>query len=40
MQREDADGVETVVESKLVGAEDLRVEYEALLETRASLLGM
>jgi hypothetical protein len=40
VQRADQDGVETVVESKLVGAEDLRAEYETLLETRASLVGL
>ena len=40
VEREDLDGKEVVMQSKLVGAEGVREEYEALLHTRSLLLGI
>lgn len=40
LTREDADGVETYVESVLVGADHLRVKYEELLTTKRQLVGV
>jgi hypothetical protein len=38
-QRQDLEGVETVVKTELEGAEELRVRYEQLLQTRRELVG-
>lgn len=38
-ERKDAEGVETVVTSVPVGAEELRQRYEELLQARAQLVG-
>jgi len=40
VERDDLDGKEVVMQSKLVGAEGVRKEYEELLKTRAALLGI
>lgn len=38
-QRQDLEGTEAVVKTQLEGAEELRVRYEQLLQTRRELVG-
>ena len=37
--REDVEGVEKVLKSELVGAEELRARYEELLQAKAEMVG-
>lgn len=37
--RKDAEGVEKLIKSELVGAEELRTRYEELLQAKSEMMG-